>query len=260
MKKRNIALVLSAFVFAATTVLVGCSKDSVNKENTSSVPESSAENPSSVEDEAQPDPLAPADESSEQESNSEGSEKITDGSESDSQSESSDSSNSGDQTSENESKTLLEKAQELFETACKTSWDFHVGCPYTLDYNTYIENEFGWQFFLITDGTISSLADVEADYFKVFSSSYGSDLSEIFIERDGKVYALDGERGADIYYKGSKVTAVKEQSDSEIFFTVENYYSGDDFTGERDITETAEFSAVIEADGTWRAGQFILPY
>jgi hypothetical protein len=155
---------------------------------------------------------------------------------------------------------LIAAAQTLFDTACEVNWNYHVGCPYNLDYNTTAENEFGWQFYLITNPEISSLADVEADYYKVFSDAYPNDLSEIFIESDGKVYALAGERGMNIFYEDSVVTAVTKRSDTEIFFNVENSYSGDDYNGDGEYTEDAEFSVVISDDGTWRAGLFTLPY
>lgn len=162
-----------------------------------------------------------------------------------------------DDTSDDE---LIAAAQKLYESACETNWNYHVGCPYELDYQQYIENDLGWQYNLVTTEGINSLADVEADYYKVFSSSYPNDLNELYIESNGRVYALDGERGANIYYTGSKVVSVTERGDSEITFSVENYYDGDDFEGDGNYTKTAEFSAVIEGDGTLRAGKFTLPF
>jgi hypothetical protein len=155
---------------------------------------------------------------------------------------------------------LLKKAQDLFDTACVTDWNFHVGCPYNLDFNTYIENNFGWQFYLVTDDNINSLDDVKADYFKVFSSSYGCDLEQIYMEENGRVYALNGERGSNIFYIRSEVTAVRQKTDTEIFFTVTNYYSGDDYNIDESYEETADFSAVIGDNGKWYAGEFTLPY
>ncbi|MBQ8296326.1 MAG: hypothetical protein IJX77_00920 [Ruminococcus sp.] len=155
---------------------------------------------------------------------------------------------------------LVSMAQTLFESACRTSWDFHVGCPYTLDYNSTAENSLGWKFYLVTSEGISSIADVEADYYSTFSDTYTTDLSEIYLESGGRVYALDGQRGSNIYYTGSAVTAVTSRQENEVFFTVENYYSGSDFSGEGAYTQTAEFSAVLHEDGSWRAGVFTLPY
>lgn len=154
---------------------------------------------------------------------------------------------------------LLTAGQIMFDSACKTNWNYHVGCPYDLDYQTYTENELGWQFYLITDPRINSFADIENDYFKVFSSAVGSDLNELYLEKDGKVYAMDGGRGSDIFYDKSVVSAVKQRSGNEIVFTVDNYFSGNDY-GDSPYVEKEDFSVIVSDDGSWRAGTFKLPY
>ena len=58
----------------------------------------------------------------------------------------------------------------------------------------------------------------------------------------------------------NRLYSTEVPSENEIFFTVENYYSGDDFSGEGNITKSAVFSAVISPDGSWRAGKFSLTY
>ena len=60
------------------------------------------------------------------------------------------------------------------------------------------------------------------------------------------------------YYSASKITDIQSKTDDEIFFTVENYYDGSDF-GDDSYSETDTFSMVLE-NGTWKAGQFTLPY
>jgi len=154
---------------------------------------------------------------------------------------------------------LMAAAQALFNSACKVYWDFHFDCPYTLDSNTYITNEYGWQYKLITNPGVSGLADVEADYYKVFSDKYPAGLDE-YIEKDGAVYALAPARGGNIFYSASKITAVQYRGEDEIVFTVENYYDGTDLDGSAPFTETDTFTAVISPDGTWKAGKFKLPY
>lgn len=268
MKKRNIALILSALVFAASTAFVGCSNKSEDSGASASLPDSSVgELTDASEEETQPDPQAPKETEPTEESASETASPAAEEPSSEPASQESAAEPATDENgavvldAESSSDSeLIAAAQVLYEAACDTSWRYHVGCPYSLDYNSYTENELGWQYYLVTDEGVSSIADVEADYNKVFSESYANDLSEIYIEHDGSVYALDGERGADIYYTGSKVTGIAEKADGEIFFTVENYYSGDDMLGEGDFTKTAEFSAVISSDGSWRAGKFTLPY
>lgn len=164
-----------------------------------------------------------------------------------------------DDFEQQDDRILISAAQALFESACRTQWKFTVGCPYDIDINDYVENNFGWQFYKITDSSIHSFSDVENDYFKVFSDRYPHELSELYIENNGAVYALSGQRGSDYFYSMSKVTDIGEQNGNEIFFTVENYYDGSDFSPEA-YSQTEEFSVVIGDDGVWRAGKFRLPY
>lgn len=155
---------------------------------------------------------------------------------------------------------LIAAAQALFESACHTQWDFTVGCPYETDPDDFIETDFDWRFYHILDSRISSVQDVENDYYKVFSRRYPNSLSEIFIDGGGSVYALNAARGADIFYIGSTVTEIQSNNGDEIFFTVENHYSGTDLDVNTPYTKTDTFSIVIESDGSWHAGQFKLPY
>ena len=165
---------------------------------------------------------------------------------------------SGDPAAQNED-TLIAAAQAVYDAACQQQYRFTVGSPYTLDHETYVENDMGWQFYLVTDENINSLADVEADYDKIFSSRYNSAIEEVFMEADGKVYCLDGHRGANIFYSYSQVVSVDKINPDEIFFTVTNYYDPTDINGEDPFTHDATFSVVIE-DGVWKAGEFLLPY
>lgn len=153
---------------------------------------------------------------------------------------------------------LMAAAQKLFESACKTYWDYMIDCPYDVDYSSHVENDFGWPYYKITTAGINSFADIEKNYGKVFSSRYPNDLSSNYREQNGSVYALNGGRGAHLYYSASKITGIQSKTADEIFFTVENYYDGSDF-GDEPYSETDTFSAVIEGD-TWKAGKFTLPY
>ena len=150
-------------------------------------------------------------------------------------------------------------AQALFESACNTQMSFTVGCPFEVDNSDYIENNFSWRFYRITDSSIKSFSDVEKAYYKVFSDRYPTPLASLYMDSNGSAYALCGNRGKDIYYSSSKVTEIKSRTDDEIVFTVENYYNGSDY-GDGEHTENDEFSAVIGSDNTWKAGKFTLPY
>ena len=156
--------------------------------------------------------------------------------------------------------TLIAAAQMLFKSACNTEWEFKFGEPFEVDSEKFIQNDFGWKYHLVTTPGISSLADVEKEYNKVFSSKYPNELSETFIEKDGAVYALFGKRGKDIFYSASKITAVKSVSEDEIFFTVTSYYDGSDNDSSTPCTKENDFSAVIDENGTWHVGKFTLPY
>ena len=157
-------------------------------------------------------------------------------------------------------RTVISAAQALFESACRTQWNFTVGCPFKTDEQFIETGDFNWRYYHISDSSIKTFADVEKAYQKVFSDRYKTvDLSTLYVEQDGGVYALSGARGADIYYTGSKITEIKSRTDDEIVFTVENYYSDSDY-GEGPNTQTEEFSAVIGTDNIWKAGKFSLPY
>ena len=163
------------------------------------------------------------------------------------------------QSSEINDSTMISAAQALFESACQTTWNFTVGCPFEVDHSDSIQGDHMWTYYRITDSSVKSISDVEKAYYKVFSDRYPHPLSEIFTEQDGAVYALCGNRGSDIYYSSSKISGIKSKTDDEIIFTVDNYYSDGDY-GEGPHTETDEFSAVIGSDNVWRAGIFHMPY
>lgn len=156
--------------------------------------------------------------------------------------------------------TLIAAAQELYDLACETRWKYTVGCPYELDENDTIETDYNWIFYRVKDEHIKSLNDVFDDYYKVFSRRYPNDLNEIYIDGDGAVYAMAGERGMNLYYTGSKVISLEKRGSDEIFFKAESYYDGDDFEPDKKSSKTEDFSVVIEDDGSWHVGQFSLPY
>lgn len=154
---------------------------------------------------------------------------------------------------------LISAALALFETACKTEWDYTVGSPYEIDMNQTAQNQFGWDCYLITTEGVNSLADVRADYHKVFSENYEDTLNEVFTEANGHVYCLNGARGSDIFYEKSVITSVNSRSESEIAFTVTNYYTDDDFGGGA-YTSDEEFVISVDSDGAWRVAKFRMPY
>lgn len=165
----------------------------------------------------------------------------------------------GEEFEEQLGSEVLAAAQELFDRACETEWSFTVGSPYSLDTSQYICNEYGWQFFLITEEGVNSLDDVKADYHRIFSESHVDNLDELFMEEKGRAYCLNGARGSDICYEGSEVAEITDRAEGSISFRVVNSYSDDGFGGGA-YTENAEFTIVRDSDGVWRVGIFRLPY
>lgn len=156
---------------------------------------------------------------------------------------------------------LISVAQALFESACHTQWNFTVGCPYEIDKNSIVQNGFGWNYYKITDENIKSLADVENEYYKVFSDRYpNEDLPMIYLDYEGNVYAFNGQREKNIYYSVSRIKNIQSRTDDEIFFTVENIFEGTDKAPNEEYSEEDTFSIVISSDGTWKVGKFRLPY
>lgn len=154
---------------------------------------------------------------------------------------------------------VINAAQALFETACETEWIFTVGSPYELDTSEYVTNDYGWQYYLITDEEIDSFEDVLEDYYEVFSPDYKNTLDELYREQDGKVYCLNGARGSNIFYEGTEVTLITGRDDGEIRFNVVSTYSGG---GEDNTPYTEENEFIIRRndDGAWRVSEFKLPY
>ena len=155
---------------------------------------------------------------------------------------------------------IIAAGQALFRSACETDWSFTVGSPYELDMSKYVENQYGWQFYLVTTPGKNSVADVEKDYYKVFSDRYPTALSEVFMDDGGRVYSLNGERGINSFYQYSQITEIKSRTEDEIFFNVRNYYDGTPFGGPEPYQTDEDFSAVIGSDGVWKVGKFRLPY
>lgn len=155
---------------------------------------------------------------------------------------------------------LISAAQALFESACRFQWIFTVGCPYEIDTDSVVENGFGWKYYRITDENVHSFADIENFYYGVFSERYpNEDLKMLYLEYEGNVYALNGQREMNVYYSVSKIIDIQSRTDDEIFFTVENHYEGTDASPDESYSEKETFSMVIANDKI-RVGQFRLPY
>ena len=167
-----------------------------------------------------------------------------------------------EETQANDEQTLMSAGKALFESACQTEWNFTVGCPYSIDEKNSINaGEYGWTYYKITDTNIHSLADIERDYYNVFSERYPhEDLKMLYVESNGNVYAMNGKREMNAYYSMSRITGIVSRTNDEIVFNVENQFEGNDQNPDTPYTENDTFSVIISPDGKWKAGKFRLPY
>lgn len=174
-----------------------------------------------------------------------------------------------------EERELIGKAQDFFETACETYWMYRYTPPFDIADDKYDENgnvigkEYNWQFkengedlgYLIKNPEIKSIDDVLEEYYKTFSDRYPNDIRDAYIEYNGNVYLFSGNRGYNISYKDSRVSEFQRIEGDEIFFTAEYSYYNEMTYNENDITVKKEiFSVIVQPDGSWKVGQFSLPY
>ncbi|MDE6035786.1 MAG: membrane lipoprotein lipid attachment site-containing protein [Ruminococcus sp.] len=167
-----------------------------------------------------------------------------------------------EESQDNDEQILMSAGKALFESACQTEWNFTVGCPYSIDEKNSINaGAYGWTYYRITDTNIHSIADIERDYYNVFSDRYPhEDLKMLYVESNGNVYAMNGKREMNAYYSMSRITGIISRTSDEIVFNVENQFEGNDLEPDKPYSENDTFSVVISPDGKWKAGQFRLPY
>lgn len=174
-----------------------------------------------------------------------------------------------------EEKELIDKAQTLFETACENYWMYRYHPPFDFMDDEYDENgnligkNWNWKYkengealgYIIKNPDIKSVDDVVEEYNETFSDRYPDDIREYYNEYNGNVYLFTGGRGHNISYKDSRVSEFQRIEGDEIFFTVDiSYY--DNIPYEEDgfsiVKET--FSVIVQPDGSWKVGQFHIPY
>ena len=132
-----------------------------------------------------------------------------------------------------------------------------------------IEKEYNWKVkengedlgYLIKNPEIKSIDDVLEEYYKIFSNRYPNDIRDAYIEYNGNLYVLSGNRGYNISYKDSHVSEFQRIEGDEIFFTVENsYYDNIPYEEDGFSIKKETFSVIVQPDGSWKVGQFRLPY
>ena len=173
-----------------------------------------------------------------------------------------------------EERELVGKAQDFFETACETYWMYRYTPPFDIADDKYDENgnvigkEYNWKVkengedlgHLIKNPEIKSIDDVLEEYYKTFSDRYPNDIRDAYIEYNGNLYVLSGNRGYNISYKDSRVSEFLRIEGDEIIFTAEYSYYNETFDENDIIVKKEIFSVIVQPDGSWKVGQFSLPY
>ena len=173
-----------------------------------------------------------------------------------------------------EERELIDKAQDFFETACETYWMYRYTPPFDIADDKYDENgnvigkEYNWKVkengedlgYLIKNPEIKSIDDVLEEYYKTFSDRYPNDIRDAYIEYNGNLYVLSGNRGYNISYKDSRVSEFQRIEGDEIFFIAEYSYYNETFDENDIIVKKEIFSVIVQPDGSWKVGQFRLPY
>lgn len=149
----------------------------------------------------------------------------------------------------NENSNITDIAVELHQKGCDMQWDYIIGCPYNLDYDDSVDG--GYR---VTD--VDSLQAIIDEYCNVFAGN-GEEITQKYFESDGKVYCLEGGRGANIQYKATELMLVSEDENSALFTAVSHY--ADPETNEPMDSRSYDFKIVNE-NGTWKIAEFTLPY
>jgi hypothetical protein len=140
-------------------------------------------------------------------------------------------------------------AQDLYKEAMDLSYRYLCGGGSVFPFDAENLEVIDKTYFLTT---CTSFDDATAPYYEVFSKAeHADDFDGILLEQDGRLYAARVARGMDISYLSSEVQALVSVSETEVRFTVcSEYEDGEVLT---DLT-------LVPEDGTWKVGEFTLPY
>ena len=165
-----------------------------------------------------------------------------------------------------ENAELIAKAQKFYENAIDTDLKYGRFAPehFNIDTLNCFEQVNGPYLSNVYDVTLDEL---RAQYHEVFSDRYAENdatIEKYYCIYNGQLCWLTGNPGVELYLESTTVTKVLRRTDDEIFFAVERHYSDFrhvDIEGDFEpYTETDEFSAVIQPDGSWKVGKFHNPY
>lgn len=157
-----------------------------------------------------------------------------------------------EENSKSDSEDIMQIASVLYDKSCETQWTMILSCPYNLDYN--VTESSGAV--MISDSSVGSLDDIEAEYCEVFENA-GQELFDKYFELNGEIYCYDGARGMNIKYQNTTLSLVSENEDEAVFSAVSHY--ADPETGEELEDKTDDF-VIIKTEKGWRTRNFTLPY
>ncbi|MFA5658621.1 MAG: hypothetical protein WC900_04995 [Oscillospiraceae bacterium] len=152
---------------------------------------------------------------------------------------------------------LYELADTLYQNALNYAEKYEVG-GFPVTEGTY-EDENGMFWAEVDPTRYTSYNDLKAELDSVFSSAITDGyLSQFrYVENNGKIYTFEGNRGADISYKGYEFTLIKEVAPDKITF--EQTIHRKDFSTESEFTENADLTIIIE-NGEYKISSFVFPY
>lgn len=145
------------------------------------------------------------------------------------------------------------QAQQIYETACQTYYTYLCSSSgYTYDETDTLDGDY------VRITSCDSIEAAEAEFYSVFAQAgHENAFDGMFQTADGKLYGRIGDRGADISYVSSQVTALTDSTEDTLTFSVTSSYE-DPETGDTSAQEDV-FTLVMER-GVWRVGQFTMPY
>ena len=167
---------------------------------------------------------------------------------------------------------LTDDQKDLFEAAWRM-YDGIGGCSpgYAPDYSTKIEvpqEKYDWDLVYALDTGFATYEDFTTALHAVFTDDYCDELLACggeapgLIERDGKLWSLEADRGSNIEYMYVTYSLVSS-SDTEIVFNMTGHYAPLDGNGEwiKAQEYTQDYPIKIEkTSGGWRFASFAIPY
>lgn len=146
------------------------------------------------------------------------------------------------------------QAQQIYETACKTYFTYLCSSSgYTYDETDTLDDNY------VRITSCDSIEAAEAEFYSVFTQTGHEDVFDgMFQMKDNKLYGRIGDRGANIFYGSSQVTALTGSTEDTLTFSVTSTYQDPD-SGEQTPVQEDVFTLVMER-GAWRVSQFTMPY